>query len=59
MGSRSEGVPEKPMRREKSVVPPSSCPEAESLTCWWLMNDGKITCSRNQWMVAGYLRSIP
>ena len=45
-GSRSEGVPEKPMRRPKSRSPPSSCPHAESFICWNSIVRGKTRSNR-------------
>ena len=56
-GSRSEGVPLNPMRWPKSISPPRSWPEAESLSSWCCMKDGKTTCSSSQCRHAGSLRN--
>lgn len=38
-------APEKPMREGKSIDPPRSCPEEESLMCWCCVYVGKtISC---------------
>ena len=42
----NDGVPEKAIRRAKSISPPSSCPEAESFVCWKCIASGKMNASR-------------
>ena len=39
---RFDGVPEKPSRRLKSIVPPRSWPDADSFFCWNSIVSGKM-----------------
>jgi len=39
-------VPLKPRREGKSIAPPSSWPDDESLICWCCVYVGKTVCSR-------------
>jgi len=45
-GSSEEGVPEKAMRREKSISPPRSWPLADSFARWCAVVSGKTMWSR-------------
>mmetsp|Transcript_40089 Transcript_40089/g.98532 ORF Transcript_40089/g.98532 Transcript_40089/m.98532 type:complete len:224 (-) Transcript_40089:949-1620(-) len=56
-GSRFDGVPEKPRRRPKTRLPPTSCPEADSFWGWNRIVRGKTWLLRYHSITWGSLRS--
>jgi hypothetical protein len=45
-GSRSDGVPENPMRVSKSMLPPKACPLDVIFMPWYFIVSGKTVLKR-------------